>query len=184
MAREAGLDLVEVAPQDRPPVCRIMDYGKWKYLQKKKQKGRSAHEVHLKEIRLRPKTDLHDLAIKMERAREILERGDKVQFTMIFRGRERFHQDRGLEAFQGIIQELGDLVKVERPPRMEGRRMTMILTPVRRRPRPAQKPTSTPPDERRAEDKPPAEKPEEPKASEVSEGVAEPSAQSADVSDG
>lgn len=126
-AREAGLDLVEVAPQERPPVCRIMDYGKWKYQQKKKHKKH--HEQQLKEVRLSPKTDDHDREIKVNRAREFLEAGDKVQFTMLFRGRERFHQDRGYAIFNAIIAGFGDLAKVERPARMEGRRMTMVLTP-------------------------------------------------------
>ncbi|MHC4985090.1 MAG: translation initiation factor IF-3, partial [Planctomycetota bacterium] len=90
-AREAGLDLVEVAPQSKPPVCRIMDYGKWKYAQSKKQRKSRAHrhEVELKEIRIKtPKIDVHDLMIKVQHARDFLERGDRVQFTLRFRGRE------------------------------------------------------------------------------------------------
>lgn len=130
-AREAGLDLVEVAPHERPPVCRIMDYGKWKYEQKKKLKRQHAHEVELKEVRLRPKTDTHDLQIKLRRAAEFLERGDKVQFTMIFRGRERFHQEIGLQTFQFILDEFGERVKVERPARMDGRRLTMVVAPAK-----------------------------------------------------
>jgi translation initiation factor IF-3 len=133
MAYDAGMDLVEVAPQERPPVCRIMDYGKWKYHQKKKQKKRG-HEQQLKELRLRPKTDTNDRNIKMARARQFLSEGDKVQFTMIFRGRERFHQELGLGAFWEITQELAELAKVERPPKMEGRRMTMILAPLKAAP--------------------------------------------------
>jgi len=130
MARDAGLDLVEVSPNVRPPVCRIMDYGKHKYLQSKKQKQKT-HEQRLKEVRIRPKTDPHDKQIKVERAKRFLEQGDKVQFTMMFRGRERFHSEIGLEIFNGIVQELGDLVKIDAPPRAMGRRMTMVLAPAK-----------------------------------------------------
>ncbi|MCK6455351.1 MAG: translation initiation factor IF-3 [Phycisphaerae bacterium] len=128
-ARDAGLDLVEVSPNDRPPVCKIMDYGKFKYSQSKlKQKH---HEQRLKELRLRPRTDEHDRDIKIEHARKFLEHGDRVQFTMMFKGRERFHQEIGQEAFNYILQVLGELAKVERPPKMEGRRMTMVLVPAK-----------------------------------------------------
>ncbi len=128
MARELGLDLVEISPTEHPPVCRIMDYGKYKYDQKKKQKQRVSHIAVTKEVRLRPKTDLHDRDIKIKRAIEFLEEGAKVQFTMLFKGRERAHQDLGLQIFQGIVADLGEEVRVERPPRLEGRRLTMVLT--------------------------------------------------------
>ena len=131
LARDLGLDLVEISPRERPPVCRIMDYGKHKYDQKKKQKQRSSHVASLKEVRLRPKTDTHDREIKMGRAVRFLNEGCKVQFTMLFRGRERAHQDVGLRVFKDIVQELGEEIKVERPPRLEGRRMTMVLAPVK-----------------------------------------------------
>jgi translation initiation factor IF-3 len=133
-AREAGLDLVEVAPTSRPPVCRIMDYGKWKYQQKKKEQKARSHskQSELKEVRLRPKIDTHDLQIKMDKAREFLEEGDKVQFTMLFRGREMAHQNLGLKQMQEIVEKLGDQSKVESTPRMMGRRMTMVLAPDRR----------------------------------------------------
>jgi len=105
MAKEAGLDLVEVSPNSRPPVCRIMDYGKWKYQQKKKEAKAKAHskQSELKEVRLRPGTDEHDLQIKMDRAKDFLEEGHKVQFTMMFRGRQMAHaplskQDRKKQA--------------------------------------------------------------------------------------
>lgn len=127
MAREAGMDLVEVAPSERPPVCRIMDYGKFKYHQKKHQK--KSQEQQLKEVRLRPKTDDHDREIKVNNAIRFLMKGDKVQFTMQFRGRERAHREIGTEMFQEVIQELGDLVKVERPPSMDGRNMVLIVAP-------------------------------------------------------
>ena len=132
LAREAGLDLVEVSPTESPPVCRIMDYGKFKYGRKKRQKaGSSAHTVTLKEIRIRPKTDTHDREIKMNRALRFLQEGHKVQFTMLFRGRERFHRERAEGIFRSIIEELGEDVKVERHANMEGRRMTMVLAPVK-----------------------------------------------------
>lgn len=127
-AREAGLDLVEVAPNEHPPVCRIMDYGKWKYQQRKKQK-RHGHEQHLKEVRLRPNTDPHDLQFKLDRAKSFLQRGDRVQFTMLLRGRERFHLDLAVRNMGRIAEGLSDVGHVERPPRAEGRRLTMVIVP-------------------------------------------------------
>jgi translation initiation factor IF-3 len=132
MARDAGLDLVEVAPNVRPPVCRIMDYGKWKYQQRKKEAKAKSHarQSELKEIRLRPGTDDHDMKIKMERTRAFLEEGHKVQFTMMFRGRQMAHKDIGFANFRKIAGELEDIAKVEVPPRSMGRRMTMIVAPL------------------------------------------------------
>lgn len=127
MAREQGLDLVEVAPNERPPVCRIMDYGKFKYQQKKNL--RKHHEQQLKEVRLRPKTDDHDRQIKVNRALQFLAKGDKVQFTMVFRGRERAHREIGFEFFRNLVQFLGELVKVERPPSVDGRAMVLVVSP-------------------------------------------------------
>ena len=131
MAREAGLDLVEVAPTSDPPVCRLMDYGKWKYDQKKKAHKAKVkqHQVILKEIRLRPKTDAHDRQFKLKKARQFLAEGDKVQFTMLFRGREMMHLDLAVEKFNGIVAELSDLGKVEMAPKKMGRRMTMVMAP-------------------------------------------------------
>ena len=131
LARDLGMDLVEISPTERPPVCRIMDYGKYKYDQKKRQKQRTSHVAILKEVRLRPKTDTNDRKIKMGRAVRFLKEGSKVQFTMLFRGRERAHQNVGLMVFQSILDELGEEAKVERPPRTEGRRMTMVVAPVK-----------------------------------------------------
>lgn len=128
-AREAGLDLVEVAPNVRPPVCRLMNYGRWKYNQKKHVKKH--HEVQLKEVRLRPKTDTNDRLIKIKRAIKFLKQGHKVQFTMVFRGREQAHRDIGFQAFRSIMEEFGQRVKVERAPSIEGRHMIMILSPVK-----------------------------------------------------
>jgi len=129
-AKEVGLDLVEVAPQATPPVCRIMDYGKWKYQQRKKEQKAKSHskQSELKEVRLRPKIDIHDLTIKMDKAREFLEEGHKVQFTMLFRGREMAHQDIGMRSMNGIVDTLADVSKVESPPKMMGKRMTMMLS--------------------------------------------------------
>lgn len=133
LAREAGLDLVEVSPTEKPPVCRIMDYGKHLYEKKKRQKAAAgAHVVVIKEIRIRPKTDPHDRQIKVDRARRFLEEGNKVQFTMLFRGRERFQRERSMEVFEALLAEFGDTVKVERAARMDGRRMTMVVAPVTR----------------------------------------------------
>ena len=129
MAREAGVDLVEVAPNGAPPVCRLMDYGKWKYDQKKKEHRAKVkqHNVVLKEVRLRPKIDTHDKMFKVKRAHEFLEKGSKVQFTMLFRGREMMHLDRAMDLFKEITDQLQEVGKVEMPPRRQGRRMTMVL---------------------------------------------------------
>jgi len=133
LAKQAGLDLVEVAPKGDLPVCKIMDYGKWKYAQKKKeQKARShAKQSELKGMRLRPKIDSHDLEIKMSKARQFLVDGDKVQFTMLFRGREMAHRNLGLAAMRRICDDLSDIAKIESEPKMMGRRATMVLAPDR-----------------------------------------------------
>jgi translation initiation factor IF-3 len=132
-ARDVGLDLVEVAPTSEPPVCRIMDFGKWQYQQKRKvreaHKKEHRHAGTLKEIRLRPETDKHDLDIKLDHAREFLEKGHKVQFTMFFRGRQMLHRDKGYDILQHITELLEELAKVERPARATGRRMTLLLVP-------------------------------------------------------
>ena len=134
-ALEAGLDLVEVAPGSRPPVCRIMDYGKYKYEQKKKkaagkQKGKG-HVASLKEIKVRPRTDQHDLAFKLRSARRFLIEGDKVKVTVQFRGREIVHSEKGRDQLERVKLMLGGLATMEAPPRMEGRFMSMILVPNR-----------------------------------------------------
>lgn len=125
---------MEVSPNVRPPVCRIMDYGKWKYQQRKKEQKARSHskQSELKEVRLRPKIDTHDLEIKTERAREFLGEGDKVQFTMLFRGREMAHQEIGLNQLRAIRDGLADTSKVESEPRLMGKRMTMVLAPDRK----------------------------------------------------
>ncbi|MBX3451544.1 MAG: translation initiation factor IF-3 [Planctomycetaceae bacterium] len=130
-ALDAGLDLVEVAPNERPPVCRIMDYGKFKYEQKKKHStNQKAHQVQLKEIRLRPKIGEHDIEFKVKQAREFLSHKDKVKFNVIFRGRENAHHDRGRQMLQEIVTQLEDVSKVEKSPGLEGgRSMTLVLAP-------------------------------------------------------
>lgn len=137
-ARDAGLDLVEVAPNSTPSVCRIMDYGKWKYAQRKKEQKAKAHakQSELKGMRLRPKIDDHDLGIKVNKARDFLEDGNKVQFTMLFRGREMAHQNLGYQQMRGICDTLADVAKIEAPPKMMGRRMTMVLSPDRKQKQP------------------------------------------------
>lgn len=127
MADEAGLDLVEVAPQARPPVCKILDYGKFKYDQKKKQHKNKPAATVLKEIRVRPKIGANDLEIKITRARRFLEEGHKVQVTCLFRGREMAHQELGLAVMKRVVEALEELAKVERAPRLEGRRMNLLM---------------------------------------------------------
>jgi len=133
IARDAGLDLVEVAPDARPPVCRIMDYGKYKYMQKKREQEakKKLHQIEVKEVRVRPKIERHDLDIKMKRARNFLEEGNKVQFTMLFRGREITFTTRAREMLLSIAEELSDISRIERHPTSEGRRMIMVLVPLK-----------------------------------------------------
>ncbi|MGA1842495.1 MAG: translation initiation factor IF-3 [bacterium] len=131
MAEQAGLDLVEVAPLAKPPVCKIMDYGKYKYQQHKRAQEAKKNQkiIHIKEIKLRPKTDLHDIGFKLNHARKFLSDGNKVKITIIFRGREMTHPDIGNELLDRVASDIEDLAVVEQRPRMEGRNMTMILAP-------------------------------------------------------
>ena len=130
MAREAGLDLVEVAATERPPVCKIMDFGKFKFLQKQKAKDKAkSHHQKLKEIRLRPKTGDHDIETKINQARKFLEHKDKVLVYVLFKGREMQHIEEGKRIMQMILEKLGDLAKVEKNPGMEGKRMTAMFAP-------------------------------------------------------
>ena len=131
LAREAGLDLVEVAPNAQPPVCRILDYGKFKYDEAKKQREakKKAHTVDIKGIRMRYGTETHDLEYRIKDAKRFLEEGNKVQVTLIFRGREMSHPEIGRGQLEKLTQALSDVSVVERPPVMEGRRMTLLLTP-------------------------------------------------------
>lgn len=127
-ARTADLDLVEVAPNEKPPVCRIMDFGKYKY-EKKKRTGHGAHQVKTKEIRLRPKTGEHDIEFKVKRARKFLQHKDKVQVTVIFRGREMAHIDEGRRVMNEVIADLAEVGKVESPPTQNARRMMCTIAP-------------------------------------------------------
>jgi translation initiation factor IF-3 len=131
LAHEQGLDLVEVAPTAQPPVCRILDYGKYKYDQAKKQKEakKKAHTVDVKGIRMRYGTETHDLEYRVKDARRFLEEGDKVQVTLIFRGREMAHPEIGKAQLEKLAAAVADVAVVERPPAMEGRRMTLLLSP-------------------------------------------------------
>jgi translation initiation factor IF-3 len=129
MARDKGLDLVEVSPTAEPPVCRIMDFGKWLYEQKRKNKqsNKKQHTVVLKEIRLRPKIDQHDLQIKVNHAIKFIVKGHKVQFTMLFRGREMMFVNRGYEIMEEVLTTMEECAKLERAAKMLGRRMTMVV---------------------------------------------------------
>ncbi|MEC9397587.1 MAG: translation initiation factor IF-3 [Myxococcota bacterium] len=128
-AEEDGLDLVEIAPHERPPVCRIMDYGKYKYQQKKRSSDarKKGARVELKEIKLRPKTDEHDFMTKLKHARRFLEKNNTVKITIMFRGREITHPEIAREMLARAAVELADVAEVEQSARMEGRNMTMML---------------------------------------------------------
>ena len=129
-AREAGMDLVEVAADERPPVCKILDYGKMRFeASQKNNKAGKARQQRLKEIRVRPKTGEHDIETKVNQARKFLEHKDKVLVNVLFRGRELQHIDEGRRIIVGILEKLADLAKVEKPPSMEGKRMTAMLAP-------------------------------------------------------
>lgn len=130
-AEEVGLDLVEVAPAARPPVCRIMDYGRYKYEQKKKTGKGKGHAASLKEIKLRPRTDQHDLDFKLKNAKRFLLEGDKVKVTVMYRGREMVHREIGRKQLDRVVELLGSIASVESVPRMEGRLLSMILVPNR-----------------------------------------------------
>ena len=131
MAREAGMDLVEVAATTDPPVCRIMDYGKFKYEQQKKKAEAKKRQsvVQIKEIKVRPKTDDHDYDTKIRHIRRFLEDGDRCKVTVFFRGREIVHKDRGLAILDRMVLDLADVAKLEQEPRAEGRTLQMLLVP-------------------------------------------------------
>lgn len=131
MAREVGCDLVEVSSNTTPPVCRIMDYGKFKYEQQKKKQDAKKRQavVQVKEIKVRPKTDEHDYETKLKHIRSFLEDGDRCKVTVFFRGREIVHKDRGVEILERIVKDLEDVGKVEQEPRAEGRTLQMLLVP-------------------------------------------------------
>lgn len=128
MSRDAGLDLVEVASNVKPPVCRIMDYGKFKY-EKSKKHGGHTHQTKTKEIRLRPKTGEHDIDTKIRQAINFLKHKDKVQVSVLFRGREMAHIDEGRRVMERAIVELGEYGKIEQPPQQQGKRMIATVAP-------------------------------------------------------
>ena len=131
MAREIGCDLVEVSSNATPPVCRIMDYGNFKYEQQKKKQDAKKRQavVQVKEIKVRPKTDEHDYETKLKHIRSFLEDGDRCKVTVFFRGREIVHKDRGIEILERIVKDLEDVGKVEQEPRAEGRTLQMLVVP-------------------------------------------------------
>jgi translation initiation factor IF-3 len=130
-AREAGLDLVEISPNADPPVCKILDFGKYKYEQQKKKNEAKKKQkvVEIKEIKIRPNIDDHDYDVKMRQARSFIGEGDKVKVTLRFRGRELAHVDLGMKVLERVKGELDEIAKVEQMPRMENRQMIMVLTP-------------------------------------------------------
>lgn len=132
IAKEGGFDLVEVAATAEPPVCRIMDYGKFKYeTQKKKQEAKKRQTViQIKEIKVRPKTDDHDYETKVRHIRRFLEDGDRCKVTVFFRGREIVHKDRGLTILERVVEDLKDIARVDQEPRAEGRTLQMLLAPL------------------------------------------------------
>ncbi|USN48918.1 MAG: translation initiation factor IF-3 [Pseudobdellovibrionaceae bacterium] len=131
MAQDRGMDLIEIAPNAKPPTCKIMDYGKWKYENKKKQTAARKKQtvVVVKEIQVRPRTDDHDLQVKVRQARKFLLEGDKVKVNLRFSGREMAHQDLGVQLLDKLTAMLQDLAIVESPPKREGRQMFVLLAP-------------------------------------------------------
>lgn len=131
VAMERGLDLVEVSPTARPPVCRLMDYSKFMYEKSRREREarRAQRQIEIKEIQVRPKTAEHDINFKLSRARKFLGEGNKIRVRVRFRGREITHADLAVDLMERVASELGDVATVEQPPRMEGRSMIMLLTP-------------------------------------------------------
>ena len=145
MAEDAGLDLVEISPNSRPPVVKILDYGRYKYQSQKKasETRKKQKTVEVKEIKMRPNIDTHDYDTKLKAARRFLDEGDKVKMTLRFRGREMAHQELGLRLLHRVRDDLDEMSKVEADPKLEGRQMIMILAPsAQQRPRPAQEQAS------------------------------------------
>jgi translation initiation factor IF-3 len=147
MAQAKGLDLVEVAPTARPPVCKIMDYGKYKYETSRAAKAakKKQHQMQLKEVKMRPKIEDHDYDFKLKHARTFLEQRDKVKFTVTFRGREMAHQELGYKIIEQVLIDLADVAVVEQSPRAEGRTVSLVLSPkanTQSAPKPASKPDS------------------------------------------
>lgn len=161
-AQERQLDLVEVSPTAHPPVCRVMDFGKYKYEQNKKaQKAKRKQRImHLKEVKLRPKIEEHDFNFKVAHGREFLEAHDKVKFTVTFRGRELAHSQTGYRLLERVVKDLEEVGQVETPPRMEGRNLVLLMIPrTTAKPPAAKQPTAKPPAAKPPGAKPPAAKP-------------------------
>ncbi len=131
MAEEAGLDLVEIAPNSSPPVAKIMDYGKYKYQSQKKaaEARKKQKTIDVKEIKMRPNIDAHDYDVKMRSMRRFFDEGDKVKVTLRFRGREMAHQDLGMKLLHKVREDVDEIAKVEAEPKLEGRQMIMVLAP-------------------------------------------------------
>jgi translation initiation factor IF-3 len=128
LAEVAKLDLVEVSPMAKPPVCRILDFGKFKYAQRKKERGHHSRASQLKELRVRPAIDKHDLEYRLDAGRKFLEQGHKVQVVCIFRGRQMAHPEHGYAVMKQVAEQLGDICKIESHARLMGKRMTMLLS--------------------------------------------------------
>jgi len=160
LAEQRGLDLMEVAPNAVPPVCRIVDYGKFRYEQTKKDREarKNQKQAELKEVRLKPKTDDHDLEVKAKQARKFLLGGDKVKFTVRFRGREIFHPDIGREMLEQMAEDLRDVAIVEQRPLMEGRALSLLLAPNTKAKQQRERPQPQP---QRAEQAPAAQRAEQ-----------------------
>jgi translation initiation factor IF-3 len=131
IAEERGLDLVEVAPNSQPPVCRIMNYGKYKYQQSKRTQEARKHQtvIHIKEVKVRPRTEEHDFQFKLRHVKRFLDEGNKVKISILFRGREIAHPEFGKEMLNRFVEELKDIMVIEQFPRLEGRNMVMIMAP-------------------------------------------------------
>ena len=131
LAESQGLDLVEVAPEAQPPVCRVLDYGKFRYLQKKKSHGTKKKQtfVAVKEVKMGSRTDRHDLVYKVRNIRRFIERGQRVKVSVFFRGREITHPEFGRQMLEGVLGQVQDIAKLDISPRLEGRNMAMLLTP-------------------------------------------------------
>ncbi len=134
-AREYDLDLVEIAPGADPPVCKIIDYGKYRYKQQKKEKRqrKKSKSMEMKELRFRPRTDDHDFNFKKDHARRFLENGNKVKAYVQFRGRDIMYKDQGMDLLRRLIEEVQDLARIEQAPQMEGRRMITIIAPHKKK---------------------------------------------------
>ena len=132
IADEAGLDLIEISPQAVPPVCKVLDYGKYKYeVQKRKNEAKKNQKVvEIKELKLRPMIDTHDYEVKIKQAKKFLSQGNKVKFTMRYKGREMSANDMGREVLNNILEDLEGLIKVDSDPKLEGRQMMMVVSPA------------------------------------------------------